>query len=209
MGNVFAKEIGVPRSPEAALRVLVDGDERRFDLGLAGGRYFLCMCGLGLDAEVVRKVPANAKRLLGSASLLLWGAMEAPRRQGTRATLRFGENDEQELDLYWALLGNTRSYGGVINVTAKAVVDDGLLDAYVFAGRRLPLGTAARVAVGRHHDAPGVEFRRIAHLDIPTPGIGVQADGEYFGETPMTFSVAPGALRFLLPPGKGRRLFSR
>src|SRR3989304_1812539 len=57
MGNVFAKEGGVPRSPEAALRLLVEGERRRIDLGVAGtgdggqGRHFVLMAGVGFDAE--------------------------------------------------------------------------------------------------------------------------------------------------------------
>src|SRR5687768_15619252 len=43
MGNVFAKEIGVPRRLEQALQLLVNGETRRFDLGMAGRRYFLLM----------------------------------------------------------------------------------------------------------------------------------------------------------------------
>src|SRR5687768_410386 len=47
MGDVFAKEIGVPRRPEDSLRVLLTGRKERFDLGVLeteeSSRYFLCM----------------------------------------------------------------------------------------------------------------------------------------------------------------------
>src|SRR3990170_2302432 len=32
----LAKEVGVAKDPEQALRVLIEGEERRFDLGMAG-----------------------------------------------------------------------------------------------------------------------------------------------------------------------------
>src|SRR5207237_2489341 len=77
MGNVFAKEIGVPKSPEMALRCLVDGERRRFDLGVvslavraestehagtrvgaasepspgANRKHFLVMAGLAVDGD--------------------------------------------------------------------------------------------------------------------------------------------------------------
>jgi diacylglycerol kinase family enzyme len=42
---------------------------------------------------------------------------------------------------------------------------------------------------------------------IETPGLAIQADGEYLGETPATFSVAPQALDVLLPRGRASGLF--
>jgi YegS/Rv2252/BmrU family lipid kinase len=207
-GNVFAKEINVGRTPEKALRVLIEGEEGRFDLGKANDRYFLLMCGIGFDASVVGKVPTRPKRLLGTTSYVLWGMAEATRYRGKPVRIRLGDDEEQEIDLYWLLLGNTRSYGGVLNITHEAIADDGLLDAYLFAGSRLPITTAARLAMQRQDGAPGVSFQRIQELEILTPGIPVQADGEYFGETPMTFTVEKQAVTFLMPPGQGRQLLS-
>jgi diacylglycerol kinase family enzyme len=81
-GNVFAKEVHVPRSITRALGVLRDGEEYRFDLGLAGGRHFILMSGAGFDGSVVRRVPTVPKRLLGTTSYVLWGAAEALRFKG-------------------------------------------------------------------------------------------------------------------------------
>jgi len=207
-GNVFAKEINVARSPESALRVLLEGDEGLFDLGKANDRYFLLMCGVGFDAEVVRKVPSMTKKFLGTTSYVLWGMAEAARYRSMPVRLRLGEDEEQEIDLYWLLLGNTRSYGGVLNIAHDAVADDGLLDTYLFAGRSLQIATAARVAVGRQEGAPNVTFQRVRELEVLTPGIPVQADGEYFGETPVRFTVEQRVLRILMPPGQGRKLLT-
>jgi len=209
MGDVFAKEVRIPRDPEAALRLLLDGERRRFDLGRAGERYFLLMCGVGFDAGIVRRVPNAAKRRLGSASYALWALRQLLGYRARRTALHVNGED-YERDLFWLLLGNTRSYGGVLNITADAKVDDGLLDAYIFAGRGLPwrLLTLLRLALRRQRGARGVEFRRVNELAIDEEGLPVQADGEYLGETPMRFSVAPQALDVLLPPGAGSRLFS-
>jgi YegS/Rv2252/BmrU family lipid kinase len=226
MGDVFGKEVGVPRSPEAALRLLVEGERRRFDLGVAfpmptdlagkrasgqigkeDERYFLLMAGIGFDASVVRRLPSRPKRLLGSTSYALWGLAEAVQFRPRLTRVRLDEV-ERELDLYWALLGNTRSYGGIIDIASEAKADDGLLDAFVFSGRGVPWAAsmALRLALRRQEGARGVSFRRVHEVEVSTPGIAVQADGEYFGETPMRFGVAPGAVEVLLPIGGGRRL---
>jgi YegS/Rv2252/BmrU family lipid kinase len=209
MGNVFAKEIGVPRSPVAALRALIDGEDHRFDLGVAGGRYFLLMCGVGFDASIVQRVPTRPKRLLGSTSYALWGAAGLIGYQSRAVNLSL-DGDGRDVDLYWLLLGNTRSYGGVINIASEAIVDDGLLDAYVYAGRGLSwaVRTGLWIALRRADRARGVAFQRVHEVEVSTPGVPVQADGEYFGETPMRFSVAPRLLQVRVPAGRARQLLS-
>jgi YegS/Rv2252/BmrU family lipid kinase len=208
MGNVFAKEIGVPRAPEAALRVLIDGERRRFDLGVAGSRLFLLMAGIGIDAAIVRDVPARLKQALGSTSYALYGLKEVMHYSTREAQLRL-DGEAWQGPAYWALLGNTRSYGGVLNITPEALANDGLLDAFVFAGRGYGwiAATALRLALGQQQRGSGVQFRRLREFSVDTPGLPVQVDGEYIGETPMLFGVRAAALDVLSPPGKTARLF--
>jgi diacylglycerol kinase (ATP) len=209
MGDVFAKEIGVPKGPEKALRVLFEGTRRRFDLGLANERYFLCMAGIGFDADVVQAVPDPWKKRLGSTSYAFWGVREALRHPVQKVEIKL-DGAVFETELYWLLVGNTRSYGGIIDITADAKVDDGLLEAYVFEGRGISwlATTAIRLAMRRHDGARGVSFHRVRELEIMTPGLSVQLDGEYAGETPLRFDVEAGAIEVLIPTGRGERLFS-
>jgi YegS/Rv2252/BmrU family lipid kinase len=208
MGDVFAKEVGIPKPPERALTMQLAGERRRFDLGVAGERCFLLMAGVGFDAEVVRRVPEGAKRRLGSTSYALWGARLLAAYRSRRVRLEV-DGEQREADLFWALLGNTRSYGGIIDITSDALVDDGLLDAYIFDGSGVAWEalTAARLVLRRQAGARGVSFQRLRELSIETAGLAVQVDGEYLGETPMRFGVRPAALDVLLPRERGRELF--
>jgi YegS/Rv2252/BmrU family lipid kinase len=210
MGDVFAKEVGIPKQPVRALRLQLTGQRRRFDLGKADERYFLLMAGVGFDAEVVRSVPGGAKKRLGSTSYALWAAKLLASYRPRPARYRI-DGESREAELVWALLGNTRSYGGILDITSGALVDDGLLDAYLFEGSGVAweAATALRLVLRRQEGAKGVTFQRLQQLAIETPGLPVQADGEYLGETPMRFSVAPSALDVLLPPGRGLELFGK
>jgi diacylglycerol kinase family enzyme len=60
---------------------------------------------------------------------------------------------------------------------------------------------AARLAVNRVHGDRHVMEAQVAEVRIETPGLAVQLDGDYAGETPMTFSVDAGALRVSVPAG--------
>ena len=227
-GNVFGKEVHVPRKLERALEVLVNGREYLFDLGYAEGesvtfetpdarpsvasltrRYFLLMCGIGFDGAVVRRLPSTPKRLLGTASYVIWGAAEALRFQSRPVSVTT-DGQAFHLDLYWMLLGNTRSYGGVANVALQAIADDGCLDVYLFSGKGLPflVGMGARIALKRHQSAPGVTYTAARAISVETTGLQVQADGEYIGETPMRFGVQQRAMRVLLMPGAADRILT-
>jgi diacylglycerol kinase family enzyme len=57
--SVLSRALGLPRDPVAAARVLAQGAKpRRISLGRVNGRRFTFSAGLGLDAELVRRVEA-------------------------------------------------------------------------------------------------------------------------------------------------------
>ena len=54
--NVLPRALGLPRDPVEAVRRLSAGRTRRISLGRVNGRRFAFAAGVGLDAEVVRRV---------------------------------------------------------------------------------------------------------------------------------------------------------
>lgn len=54
--SVLPRALGLPRDPVAAARRLAQGRQRRISLGRVNGRRFGFSAGLGLDAELVRRV---------------------------------------------------------------------------------------------------------------------------------------------------------
>ena len=64
--NVLPRALGLPRNPVAAARrvaeALEQGRRRRISLGRVNGRRFSFSAGIGLDAELVRRVDALGRR---------------------------------------------------------------------------------------------------------------------------------------------------
>ena len=54
--SVLPRALGLPRDPVDCARVLAHGTERRISLGRVNGRRFTFSAGLGLDAELVRRM---------------------------------------------------------------------------------------------------------------------------------------------------------
>lgn len=200
--NVWAREIGLPLQPRATAETLLRSHVRRIDLGRAGGRYFLLMAGVGFDAAVVGEVRSPEKRRLGMLAYVLRGLEVATRYRGKRARVvldgrRVGGR------ILLVVIGNSQLYGGVVKITPRAIIDDGLLDVCIIKGASLlsaPL-RALSILLQRYNLDPAIEYHRARSIRVETrAGLPVQVDGDHIGQTPMTFEVAPGALRALLPP---------
>jgi diacylglycerol kinase (ATP) len=205
--NVWAKEVGIPRRPLAALEVAVHGQARRMDLGLARGsaekerRYFFLMAGLGLDGQIAAALPLGVKRHLGATTYALAAIRESLRYRGQPVTLLF-DGEPVRTRLLMMIVGNTRNYAGVTQITRRAYADDGLLDVCVFSGLDtldIILQTL-RVIAGAHLGSTAVLHRRVRQLELQsdTP-LPTQLDGDFYPAYPTAFEVTPAALRVMVP----------
>ena len=206
--NIWATEAGIPRRLRAALDAHISGQIVPIDLGLADGRCFLLMAGVGWDAEIAHGVSTRLKRVLGDLAYVAHAAWMAPRLR-TRDVLWRSGGAVYEQPLAWMVLGNTRLYGGRVQLTPAATIDDGMLDVVALCPPTLVDGLrlALRVATSRAHGDRHIIEGRSAELRVETPGLAVQLDGDYAGETPMTFSVAPRALLVSVPAGPLSAIF--
>jgi YegS/Rv2252/BmrU family lipid kinase len=207
--NVWAKEIRQPKDAVAAMRAIVGGERRRIDLGRAGERYFLLMAGIGMDARIVEQASEKWKRRIGALAYIITGVRVALSTK-TQPVMVVVDGHSREMPLYWLLAGNTRSYGGVVRITHRALVDDGLLDIALMrrGGAWRLLVDGVRVFLGRHERSSNVGYMTVHSLGIETSGLAVQVDGEPFGRTPMTLEAAPGVLDVIVPAGLASPLFT-
>ncbi|HZO49831.1 MAG TPA: diacylglycerol kinase family protein [Gaiellaceae bacterium] len=77
--SVLPRALGLPRDPVAAARRLAAGAVRRISVGLANGRRFGFAAGIGLDAELVRRVDALGRRTDGRRpgdAAFVWAAVK-------------------------------------------------------------------------------------------------------------------------------------
>jgi YegS/Rv2252/BmrU family lipid kinase len=201
-GNVWVRELKLPLNPLEAAATLGVGHTINLDLGMAGERYFLLMAGVGFDAAVTRAVHPEAKRKLKLLAYLVQAVLTARDIRGTRARI---EVDGRVVKgrVLMVVIGNSRLYGGFLQITHQATLTDGLLDVAVINGqdvRSAPLHILS-ILLRRYNSNPDMSYYRAreVHISSATP-LEVQVDGDAIGVTPMSFRVAPGALRALVPP---------
>ncbi len=202
-GNVWARELGLPLDPAAAIATQLARPGRRVDVGRANGRPFLVVASAGLDARIVQVVEAGLKGL-GQAAYPLAGLGLVGEARGARCRATLDEA-ELEVPLLAAVVTNGRLYGGLVPLAPDARLDDGLLDVVLFEGAD-PLQFAAHVArvlAGQHRRDPAVRMHQVRTLRVESlgPPLPVQADGDPCGTTPLDVTLEPRALLALgLPP---------
>ncbi|HEY8347121.1 MAG TPA: diacylglycerol kinase family protein [Symbiobacteriaceae bacterium] len=205
-GNDWIKSTGVPRDPEAALRVAFSGRRAKMDVGLAFGRHlFFNVAGIGFDAEVMRRVNGYGPvlKMFGGAVPHLLGVLGALREYR-------GVDVEVELDgrsfavsrMALMAVGIGRFFGGGLMILPNAAPDDGLFD--IVWGDNLNrlelLNLLIKLFPGTHMGHPKVHFARGRRLVIRSDRpVFVEADGEVIGQLPVSLELLPGALEVLLP----------
>ena len=199
--NVWARELRLPLQPRAAAEALLTWQVRPIDLGRAGERYFLLMAGIGLDAAITAGVKSGEKRRLGALAYIFRGFQQAVSVQGARTRLVVDGRTIRGRVLQ-VVIGNTQLYGGLVKITHRASIDDGLLDVCVIKGDNglSALRRAITIVGRRQSQDPEIQYYRARSVHITSrPSLAVQVDGDPIGATPMSFVIAPGALYALLP----------
>jgi diacylglycerol kinase (ATP) len=201
--NIWARELGIPLTPDGAAQAIVSGRTTTVDLGRVNERYFLLMAGLGFDAEVVKRAHRleRFKPRFGVLPYVAAGLTAAALYRGIDVELRYDGNIRR-LQALMVVIGNTRLYGGRYHFTPRAVANDGWLDLCIVKGRgqlqfarqSLPLLLSGSI----HYS--DVECMRVRELAVRSdPPVPYQLDGELCGHTPLQVSVAPKALRVIVP----------
>jgi YegS/Rv2252/BmrU family lipid kinase len=197
--NVFARATGVPLRLGKATKALEVAKPRIIPVGMAGGRPFLLMAGVGLDAEVIRRLDPGFKRVAGVLAFWIRGFSLLATYPFSPFVVRAGGREYTATSV---IAGKLPYYGGRYRITPDAAIDEPQLDVVMFQGRWGPayLRYLAGVLVGQHLRFKDVRHVKTDRLEIEAQSsIYHQLDGELAGHSRVEISVRPCALRVLLP----------
>lgn len=198
--DVFAREMNIPCDPIKACQVIRAGRVRAIDVGKADDQFFLLMAGVGFDAQVVKDVNQDVKRMLKDLAYVLTGIKTVLTYKPSCMTICI--DGRTAVDGYFVVVGNARYYAGRFSITKEASIEDGLLDVCVF--KNGDIKSFARYITGvllnKHAGFQDVELLRGRSVQIESEQpTFVQADGELIGKLPMSFTVIPKALSVFSP----------
>ena len=214
--NVFARTIGMPNDPVAAVEHLAVGidaaDFQPIGLGRVNGRFFCFHTGVGFDAAVVRAVERHGslKRWFGHP-LFIWSGLTTWARGYDRKAPHFGvDAPEQDRidDGYFSIVLNTNPYTFLgnrpLDLSPAATLDRGLVVLTFRTLRVAPIlrGLSSALSGGGVTTSQHlVEWRDVEHVvfesEAPFP---YQVDGDHLGSVSrLDFDHVPNAVRLVFP----------
>jgi diacylglycerol kinase (ATP) len=200
--NVLAAELGIDGMGSAA-RAAASGTRLASRPGLANGRGFLLMAGVGFDAHVVAGVSARLKRLIGKGAYVA----ETLRQLWRFPFPRYRVTIEGQIhEAASVIVARGHFYGGRFVVAPDARLDSEEFHVCLFrrGGRWRTIGYALALALGRLHRLSDVTIIRARRLVIDgPPGDPVQGDGDLIGRLPVTIELSPAVIGLRRPASLG------
>ena len=197
----IGRMLGIPRDPEAAVKVIASGQTVTIDVGEVNGDVFFEAGSVGLNAPVfqaAQRFDAGERRSILEA---IWIAI---RYRPARMTITMDDGIVVTRALMVTIANG--AYTGIgFTVAPYARVDDGKFDVSVFRrfSRTGLLIHFCRIAFGRRSYSPRVTTYRSSTVEITSARpLPCRADSHDLGTTPVTFSCHPGMLKVIVPnPG--------
>ncbi|KYH45452.1 diacylglycerol kinase family protein [Branchiibius sp. NY16-3462-2] len=198
-GNDFARQLGIPSHPQAAVRLAGAGlvtpvDALRVH---ADGQvtYAATRVYAGIDSQVSQVV--NGYRRVPPALHYALGAVQSILTFTPRSYRVEVDGIGHEYVGVSAIVANGGYYGNGMHIAPDATPDDGLLDVVLLGApnRARLLRLLPTVYQGTHIKAPEVTVLRGRTVRIESSGVSAYGDGEFIAELPVTVEVFPGALR--------------
>ena len=200
--NVLAQQLKIPFNHIDAAELILKKRAKSLDLGKANNRYFILMCGIGLDAKAAASVKPFLKKFLGRTAYHITALKTALTYMPKKLEIHI---DNQILPRwgYFAVVGNIKYYGGNIELTPLADHNDGYLDICIFKNRDLFnyfkffLGAASKGVISLL-EFSNIEYFRFKKLRIKSSKkVLVHTDAEIIGYTPVTIQVIPKAIKII------------
>ncbi|QJC54033.1 diacylglycerol kinase family lipid kinase [Paenibacillus albicereus] len=203
--NDFARALGIPLDPQAAIAAIASDRFRHVDLGRMNDRLFTNVVAAGNIAEAVAAVTSEEKSKLGSLAYLKEGLKELVSQKAYPMRIDYdGQSWEGESPLFVAAL--TNSVAGFEKMVPEASVDDGLIHGFIFKDLGL-LGTLSAGwslwagSLKEHKDVIAFTARQVSVRS--SERVRTNVDGEEGPDLPLELQVLPGHVEVVVPEEAG------
>jgi len=218
--NALACDLGLPRSPVKAVRMLLNATPVRIPVGRihyhdGAGRqcssYFTVAAGVGADAHLMYRLDARLKQRFGYAlyiveALRIWLTHSFPFFEAKISNASEGREAEGQ-QVSQLLAVRISDFGGVLHhfVPGAALRNNNLsLVSIKTRSRWRYLGITLAVLCGRQTNSPVFRMEEAVTVECRAlqgskAHVKVEADGELLGGLPVKIEIVPDALTLLMP----------
>ncbi len=221
--NVLAQELGLPgltwtrwMALEESARRLTKASVREADIGECAGVPFLMWAGIGLDAFAIHHIEPRPRgeKLFANTIYAASAAWHASLWRGINLSV---VSDHTHISGHYlmALISNIHLYaGGLAKLSPSALMDDGLMDLWLFEGDTLgdTIQMVLDLYAGRHVDSERVCHLPFASLQLESDSsLYVQVDAEplAYSDHCIEIKVISKGIKLLVPEETPSELFRR
>jgi YegS/Rv2252/BmrU family lipid kinase len=198
-GNGLAHHLNIPLEIEKAIHVIKEGHTEKIDTIKVNNQYYLCVAGVGFDAEVGWAFSEFGHR--GFLSYLLMTLKKLPTYQPRNYNLCI-DGKKVSKEAFLIAFANSSQFGNDAYIAPTAEINDGYLDVIIM--KRVPFYATAKVVhqlFNRSLDnSRYVEIIKCKEIDVTEQNLKAHVDGEpmVFPEG-MHFQVVPSSLKVVVP----------
>ena len=199
-GNSFARSLGIPLSLEGAIEVITNGKVADIDLGKVDDDYFANVASIGFSAEVARKTSRRLKRFFGVVAYGWVGITNLFARKSFVCKFTYG-GDIHTIKTHQVVIANG-SFFGINKIAPDAHIDNRQLVVFTMddLNRWEMVGVWLGFFLGIRRAYSQTHYFTIQKMLIEIDPVQyVAIDGEGTTQTPVTVSLAPEALKVMVP----------
>jgi YegS/Rv2252/BmrU family lipid kinase len=223
-GNAMAYDLGLPRDPQKAARLLLRARPQEVPLGelqysqsgSSTARYFLSVAGVGTDAELLYKLAFDFKSRFGMFAYYAIGARLWLTHQFVPFTVEFADfasGRQRREEVTQILAVRVTRFGSLLRQLAPGASmqrDSFQLVLFKTSSRLRYLRYIGGMISARHWPVQGIEIVRTTDvscspLDHPRR-VYTQADGELLGALPVRIRMLAESIRLLVPASHPQNL---
>lgn len=199
-GNSFAQSLGIKTTIDDAIHTILKGRVAEVDLGVVNGSYFANFATIGLAAKIGEDTPKLLKKITGGIAYGLSAVVPILTHKPFKASVKW-EKNKLRLETYQMIIANGRFFGNT-PIMPSATITDGKLAFFSTEGpgRLEVMRMYAAFLKGTQTGLPDAHYFQTKKIKVttkcPQP---IAIDGSSFGKTPAVFSVAPKALKVMVP----------
>lgn len=200
--NMLAQLLGIPLGARRSLELLLESDRvRAVDALDINGRLYFLNASAGLSSFSISDLRTAEKTYLKLLAYVL-AVVRSMRKAKVRTFHLTIDGQTHTVEAAELFVDNAGALWMPRLRTSNALLDDGLAEiCYVNKGTPPELGNAildVLLVRKKRHSIRYIGSGREVSVDC-SETIPVQADGDAIGQTPVSISIAPAAVNFIVP----------
>jgi YegS/Rv2252/BmrU family lipid kinase len=199
-GNGLARMLAMPSDGARALTRIVQGTDRRIDVGQIEDALFVNVAGVGFDAAIAAAFAEMGRARRGFLKYAAIVTRQLRRYEsGTYDVALDSSGPPTRHRAFLLSFANGRQWGNGAVIAPDADLGDGALEAVIVEdrGRAAVLAAIPRLFTGGIAGVPGVTIRRVRSAAVTGMGpLVYHADGEpHVADSTVRVHILPGVLR--------------